>query len=142
MDTHTPIYKHKQWPKGSEPGHSEVWQMSLWRLHQHPSLWATTPHPNLWPLWAHTVNTTSSAMSKHRGQEPSFNTLETVTKLCVKRRANERANIHAHDSIVNSLSNVATSAFHLYFNSLGKMLCIQWHVHTQTCFCWKSEHIT
>lgn len=58
------------------------------------------------------------------------------------RPGSERASTHAHDNIVNSLSNVVTSAFHQYFNSLGKTLCIQWHVHTQTHASAKSEHIT
>lgn len=57
--------------------------------------------------------------------------------VCVRR-----ACTHAHDNIVNSLSYVVTSAFHQYFNSLGKTLYIQWHVHTQTHASAKSEYIT
>lgn len=59
-------------------------------------------------------------MSKHRGQEPNFNTLKTATKLSVHCTCVSGEWQAAHDNSVNSLSFVVTSAFHQYFTSLGR----------------------
>lgn len=129
--THTNSHSHKrkQWPKGGEPGHSKVWQMSLWRLYQHPSLWATTPQRNLWPLWAHTVITTSTAMSKHRGQEPSFDThsRQPPNSAWIVRvfRGSDKLHMTTSSTASQKWSLLLFISISLLLTDTNKALCIQ-----------------